>query len=201
MTKKKTPLFCIPSDPLMHPFNIITLDLITQLPKVNGKNVLLTIVDQGCSRVATFILCKTMITGEGVALLYLQYLSPWFKVPSKVISDIDPCFTFHFMKALTTKLKIEQNISTAFHLQTDGLTKQKNQWVEQYLHLYTLARQDNWDEWLPIATFMYNQWPNAMTKCSPYEILPGYHPSAVEELIPTTNNETTETRHQIIKEH
>ena len=105
-TKKKTPPYCIPGDPSMQPFNVITLDLITQLLKANGHNAILTIVDQGCSRATTFIPCNTTITGEGVALLYLKHLFPWFRVPSKVISDRDPCFTSHFAQALTTKLSI-----------------------------------------------------------------------------------------------
>ena len=48
-TKKKMPLYHIPGDPSMQPFNVIALDLITQLPKANGYNAILTIVDQGCS--------------------------------------------------------------------------------------------------------------------------------------------------------
>ena len=99
------------------------------------------------------------------------------------------------------KLGIGWNISTTFHPQTDRLTKHKNQWVEQYLHLYTLARQDNWDTWLPIMTFVHNWWPNTTTKCSPHEILLGYQLSAVEEPMVTTNNKTVERRHQLIKEH
>ena len=185
----------------MCPFNTITLDLITQLPKANEYNTILTIIDQGCSRAAIFIPCQTMITGEGIAMLYLKHLFPWFRVPSKVISDQDPCFMSHFAQALMTKLSIGRNISTAFHPQTDGLTERKNQWVEQYLHLYMLARQDNWDAWLPIATFMHNRWPNATTKCSPHELLLGYQLSAAEEPTGITNNETVETRHQIIKQH
>ena len=35
-TEKKTPPYHIPGDPSMHPFNTITLDLITQLLKANG---------------------------------------------------------------------------------------------------------------------------------------------------------------------
>ena len=141
------------------------------------------------------------ITGEGVALLYLKHLFLWFRVPSKVISDQDPRFTSHFAQALTTKLSIGQNISTAFHPQTDGLTECKNQWVEQYICLYTLARQDNWEAWLPIATFVHNRWPNTTTKHSRHEILLGYHPSAAEEPTSIMNNETVEERHQLIKEH
>ena len=155
-TKKKTPLYCIPRDPSGCPFNVIMLDLFTQLPRANGYDAILMIMDQGCSQAAIFLPCSMTITGEGVALLYLQHLFPWFGVPSKVISNLDPQFTSHFVRALTTKLSIGQNISTAFHLQTDRLTEWKNQWVEQYLHLYTSARQDDWDAWLPIMTFVHN---------------------------------------------
>ena len=201
ISKQKHPNSPPCHDPSMQPFNVIALDLITQLPKANGHDTILTIVDQGCSRATTFIPCNTTIMGEGVALLYLKHLFPWFRVPSKVISDRDPCFTSHFTQALTTKLSIGWNISMAFHPQTDRLTEHKNQWVEQYLCLYTSARQDDWDAWLPIATFVYNCWPNTTTKCSPHKVLLGYHPSAAEEPTSITNNETVESRHQLIKEH
>ena len=105
-TKKKTPLYQIPGDPLVRPFNVIALDLITQLPKASGYNAILTIVDQGCSRAAMFLPCHMTITREGVALLYLKHLFPWFGVPSKVISNRDPHFTSHFAQALMTKLSI-----------------------------------------------------------------------------------------------
>ena len=200
-TKKKTPLYQIPGNPSTHPFNIVALDLITQLPRANGHNAIHTIVDQGSSRAAIFVPCNTMITGEGVALLYLKHLFPWFRVPSKVISDRDPCFTSHFAQVLTTKLSIGWNISTAFHPQTDRLTECKNQWVEQYLRIYTSARQDDWDAWLPITAFVHNWWLNATTKWSPHEVLLGYHPSAAEEPTVITNNETVEARHQLIKQH
>ena len=95
-TKKKTPLYHIPGDPSMHPFNVIALDLITQLPKANGYNIILTIVDQGCSRATVFLPCHTTVTGEGIALLYLKHLFPWFGVPSRVISDHNPQFMSHF---------------------------------------------------------------------------------------------------------
>ena len=73
--------------------------------------------------------------------------------------------------------------------------------MEQYICLYTSARQDNWDAWLPITTFVHNCRPNATTKCSPHEVLLGYCPSAAEGPTSITNNETIEVRHQLIKEH
>ena len=118
-----------------------------------------------------------------------------------MISDRDPCFTSHFVKALTTKLKIDHNISTAFHPQTDSLLEQKNKWVEQYLQMYTMAWQDDWDKWLPITSFVHNQWPNTTTKLSPYEILLRYAPTTAKATTPETNNTAAKDKQTTLKEH
>jgi len=114
------------------------MDLITGLPLRNGKDAILTIVDHGCSRAAVFLPCATNIMGPGIAQLYLEHIYQWFGLPKKMISDRDPRFTSHFGKALLSRLGITQNLSTAFHPQTDGLSERKNQWIEQYLWLITL---------------------------------------------------------------
>ena len=121
--KNKMPLYHIPGDLTECPFNTVAMDLITQLPQSNSHDAILTIVDQGCSQVATFLPCNMMITGKGIAKLYLQHIFPWFRVPTKMISDRDLHFMSQFAKALTTKLKIDCNISTAFHSQTDSLSE------------------------------------------------------------------------------
>jgi len=112
------------------PFQVVAMDLITQLPKSKGHDAILTIVDHGCTRAAIFIPCSTTITGEGIANLYLEHVYRWFGLPQKMISDRDPRFTSHFAKALCQQLGISQNLSTAFHPQTDGLSERKNQWIE-----------------------------------------------------------------------
>jgi transposase InsO family protein len=106
------------------------MDLITGLPESNGHDAILTIVDHGCSRAAIFLPCSTTITGAGIAQLYLEHLFRWFGIPRKIISDRDPRFTSHFARELTKGLGITQNLSTAFHPQTDGLSERTNQWVE-----------------------------------------------------------------------
>jgi hypothetical protein len=65
------------------------------------------------------------------------------------------------------KLGIQQNLSTVFHPQTDGLSERKNQWVEQYLQLVTSAQPEDWMEWLTIVTVVHNNRQNATTKLSP----------------------------------
>jgi len=35
-------------------------------------------------------------------------------------------------------------------------TEHVNQELKQYLRIFVNERQDNWDEWLPMAEFAYN---------------------------------------------
>jgi hypothetical protein len=155
----------------------------------------LTIVDHGCTRAALFLPCKTTITGEGIAKLYMDNVYRWFGLPNKVISDLDPRFTSHFAKGLTKILNIQQNISTAFHPQTDGLTEWKNQWVEGYLRHLTSAQQDDWSDWLAIAMAVHNHFSNATTKIAPIQALLGYHPR-LDHSGPPTMNARAEERTQ-----
>jgi hypothetical protein len=96
------------------------MDLITDLPLSNKYDSILTIIDQGCSKAAKFIPCTKTIDGQSVAVLYITHLLPWFGLPKQIITDKDPRFTSHFIKAVCKVTKIQQNISTTFHPCTDG---------------------------------------------------------------------------------
>ena len=192
--RTKVPLYRInvPSEAQL--FQVIAMDLITQLPKCDGFDAILTIVDHGCTRAAIFIPCHTTIMGEGVAKLYFEHVYKWFGLPDRMISNRDPHFTSHFAKALCTQLGIKQNISTAFHPQMDGLSERKNQWVEQFLRFLTMHQQDDWAQWLPIATAVHNNAVNALTRVAPTEALLGYLPRLDYRSPSTSLNPRVETR-------
>jgi hypothetical protein len=176
------------------------MDLITQLPTSNGYDAILTIVDHGCTRAAVFLPCKTTITGQEVAKLYYDNIYWWFGLPNKVISDRDPRFTSFFAKALAQQLGIKQNVSSAFHPQTDGLSEQTNQWVEQYLRLTTNSAQTDWSDWLGIATTVHNNHKNATINLAPSEALLGYTPRLHPVDPPPSLNQHVEDRKQIALE-
>ena len=177
------------------------MDLITGLPQHNGKDAILTIVDHGCSRAAVFLPCETTITEPGIAQLYLNHVYRWFGLPSKVISDRDSRFTSHFERALCQKLNIQQNLSSAFHPQTDGISERKNQWVEQYLRLVTSASPESWTNWLSLASAVHNNRENATTRLSPNQILLGYKTTLVPDQSSPSTNETAQRRIQSLLEH
>jgi hypothetical protein len=192
--KRKTPLYKITTTDGALPFQQVAMDLITELPPHRGYNAILTIVDHGCSHAAIFLPCSTTITGPGIACLYLDDVYRWFGLPTKIISDRDPCFTSQFGKALAERLNIQQNLSSAFHPQTDGLSKRKNQWIEQYLRLVTLAQPEDWTEWLPIASAVHNNRRNATTGLLPNQVLLGYEIKLFPSEQNTSNNQAIEDR-------
>ena len=154
------------------------MDFIVKLPVSQGYDSILTITDQGCTKMAVFLPCNETINAEGVAQLYFNHMFPRFGVPSKIITDQDPRFTSQFMKELCTQLHIEQNTSTAYHPRTDGQSECTNQWLEQYLQFWVNHHQDNWRQLLPMAEYAHNSWRNETTKTTPYQTLMGYNPAA-----------------------
>ena len=131
----------------------------------------------GCSQGATFLPCNTTITGPQIAQLYYKHVYPWFRLPTKVISNRDPWFTSHFRWALAKELGITWNVSTAYHPQMDGLTKHKNQWLEQFLQLI-VANNKRWSDLLALATLVHNNLANSTTRLTPNQLLIGREPPA-----------------------
>src|SRR6266436_5661466 len=194
--RTKIPLYCIMTKERTLPFQQIAMDLITGLPQHHGHNAILTIVDHRCSHAAIFLPCSDTITDPGIAQLYLDYVYQWFGLPTKMISDRDPRFTSQFGKALSEKLGIERNLSTAFHPQTDGLSERKNQWIEQYLRLVTSNDPKGWTHWLALATTVHNNRINTTTGLSPNQILFGYNPMLNSDKVLQTHNALVEARVQ-----
>jgi RNase H-like domain found in reverse transcriptase/Reverse transcriptase (RNA-dependent DNA polymerase)/Integrase zinc binding domain len=173
----RVPLFPIASSETQaFPFQMIAWDLITDLPKVGMYDAVLTITDHGCSKAALFFPCTKKIDAEGVATLYAEKVFPHYGVPRKIILDQDPRFTADFAKAVCGQLKIHQNVSTAYHPQTDGQSERANAWLEQYIRIYRNAEQDNWVHLLPLAQYVHNSWTNASTGYAPFELLIGHVP-------------------------
>jgi hypothetical protein len=197
-TNPKPPLFPIPSDTYTLPFKSITLDFITKLPHSQTYNTILTITDT-FSKASIFVPCNETIDSEKTALLYATYVLPHYGLPSRIISDRDPRFTSTFTKELCRLLQIDQNISTAYHPQTDGQSERTNQWLEQYLRIFTNFQQNDWASWLPLTQYAHNSWPNATTKKAPFELIMGHIPR-VHQTTRTSTSPSAETRLQNVTE-
>jgi hypothetical protein len=176
------------------PFETVAVDFITKLPVSQGYDSILTVTDHDCSKATIFIPCVEEISGEETAALYAKHVFARYGLPTKIISDRDLRFASKFTCELCKLLGIQQNISTAYHPQTDGQSERSNQWLEQYLRFWVNECQDDWAQYLPLAEFAHNNWPNKSTRESPFQVLMGYHPRADYSGTPSTIPRIT-TRH------
>ncbi|KAL5590152.1 uncharacterized protein BROUX77_007040 [Berkeleyomyces rouxiae] len=161
----------------------VSLDFITGLPVSNSFDMILVVVDR-LSKMAHFIPCDSSLDAAGFAKLYLSAVYRLHGLPLDIVSDRGSLFTSAFSKALAKLLGIKQNLSTAFHPQTDGQTERVNSILEQYLRGYTNYRQDNWADLLPLAEFSYNDSESSSTMLTPFFANHGFHPRSGRESLP-----------------
>jgi len=72
----------------------------------------------------------------------------------------------------------------------NGQTEWVNQEVKQFLKLFMNQHQYDWDEWLSIAKFAYNDWVHTSMQSSPFMLDTGQHPRLNVELLRESRLET-----------
>ena len=123
------------------PFAHCSMDLITDLPPVEGYDSILVVVDQGLSKGVILCPCAKTLTWKGAAILLWDNLFKRFGLPDKMISDRDPRFAAHVFQELLKLLNICSNLTTAYHPQSDGATEWVNQEIKAYLAIYCTSHQ------------------------------------------------------------
>jgi transposase InsO family protein len=158
-----------------HPWTSISMDLITQLPLADNYDAILVIIDQ-FTKMGHFIPTNGNITSQGIMKLLFDNVISKHGSPTDIVTDRATIFTSRYMKTICEGLHIKQNLSTAYHPQTDGQTERLNSILEQYLRCYINYNQDNWHEYLTMAEFSYNNSVQISINDSPFYALYGYHP-------------------------
>ena len=158
------------------PFATIAVDFITKLPESRGCDTILTITDHDSTKAVILIPCREDMGSEEVTRLFRDHAFPYTGIPRRIISDRDTRFMSQFFKELCAQLEIKQNMSSAYHPQTDRQSERTNQTVETILRIFCNHQQDNWADWLKVAQYMINSHPSSTTKKPPYELWMGFIP-------------------------
>ena len=110
----------------------LTVDFITKLLIIAGKDVILVVYDR-LSKMTHFIAITEGTLAEGLVRLLQDNVWKLHGLLESVVLDRGPQFAAELTKELNRMLEIKTKLSTAFHPQTDGQTKRMNQELEQYL--------------------------------------------------------------------
>ena len=167
----------IPNPVPAGPWEVISMDLITQLPESDGFNAIMVVVDRLTKRAHFFPITNEFSARDLANILYERV---WTQhgLPLQIISDRGTQFAAEVFQEWCKLLGIESTMSTAYHPQTDGQTERVNQTLEQYLRCYIDLQQSEWSRLLSSAEFAYNNASHEGTKTSPFYLEYGRHPRA-----------------------
>ncbi|SNX88141.1 related to gag-pol protein [Melanopsichium pennsylvanicum] len=157
------------------PWGSITLDFIEGLPTSNGYNSILVIVDRLLKLAILMPTHKTATLKDTVDMMQAQVFKR-FGIPEHIVLDCGCQFILAVWKDFAQVHNIKHSLSTAYHPQTDSQTKQVNQVIEQYLHIYCNCKQDNWVDLLPMAEFVYKNTLHSSIGISPFFACYGWNP-------------------------
>ena len=163
----------------------IGMDFFTGLPEKSGFDSILTVTDLFSKR-TRFIPCRKDDNAEITAQRFLANIYRDFGLPTKFVTDRDARWTSHFWEALCQYLGISQNISTAFHPQTDGQAENRHRTLSLWFRCLSETEKEDWTTLLPLAEFTMNNTPHSLLGMTPFEAdcarrprrIPDEHPPA-----------------------
>ncbi|CAD6896654.1 unnamed protein product [Tilletia controversa] len=169
----------------------VAIDFVGPFPAGKSRNDFLMVTIDRASTQVRLAACKTRLTGEDAAELYLRTVYALHGWPRSVVSDRDPRFTGAFWQALMRSTGVDLKMSTAAHPETDGQAEAANKTVVQVLRTLLMERrlpQADWEQLLPHVEFAMNSSINRSLGMTPLDFVYGETPSAFPD--PTSPIET-----------
>ncbi|WMV46183.1 hypothetical protein MTR67_039571 [Solanum verrucosum] len=132
------------------------MDFVVGLSRTSrGLDSIWVIVDR-LTNSAHFVHVHTSYSAERLELIYIREVGRLHGVPVSIISGRGPQFTSSFWRTFQDELGTRIDLSTAFHPQTDGQSDRTIQVLEDMLRACVMDFGGQWDQYLPLAEFAYN---------------------------------------------
>jgi len=129
--------FLQPKEAPDRPWKSIAMDFITVLPKSEGYDTILVVIDR-LTKMSHFIPCLKDLDARQFVNLFMKEIVRLHGLPHNIITDRGTLFSSDLWKEAKRKVAIQRRLSTAFHPQKDRQTERANaiMIVEQYPRAY-----------------------------------------------------------------
>jgi len=152
------------------------MDFIVRLPKSNGYDSVLVVVD----RLSKYGPIKHPYSAKSITEVFAKEIVRLHGIPASIVSDRDPTFLSLFWKELFRVQGTQLNMSTAYHPESDGQTEVLNRTLETYLRCFSSEQPKSWSHFLSWAEYWYNTCFHGAAQKSPFEIVYGRPPPSIK---------------------
>ena len=167
------------SSGLLHPLSIlldrfddISMDFVCSLPKSHGLDMLLIITNRLTGYIKAEPTVKT-VTAKAMAELFHRTCYWQFGLLKTIVSDRDKLFLSNFWRELHRLLGVKIQLSTSYHLQTDGAMECTNKTIIESIRQYINRKQSDWASYLTHVESVFNNSISSSTNLALNELLYG----------------------------
>ena len=153
------------------PFNQVHIDCVGPLPRTRtGNQYMLT------------VMCASTRFPEAVPLrniraaTIVKHLIKFFMLvglPKTLQSDQGSNFLARIFQQVMNQLGIKQNISSAYHPQSQGALERFHQTLKTMLRAFCYEQEKDWDEGIPLLLFAIRESVQESLGFSPFELVYG----------------------------
>ena len=152
---------------------MIAMDFVSDLPRTSsGYDAIWVIIDR-LTKTTHFLPIKKTYFTDRLARLYVNRIVCLPGVPVNIVSDRGATFTSVFWQELHKAFGTRLDFSTTFHPQTDGQSERTIQTLEDILRMCMIDFGGQWDAYLSLIEFTYNNSYHASIEMALYEVLYG----------------------------
>ena len=161
------------------PWQFVGMDFTGPLVEVEGYDYILLVICRFTGMVH-LIPTNTRISAKDVAKIYIKEIIRLHGILESVVSDRNTNFNSEFWRELSSSLRQQLLMSTAYHPQTDGSLERGIQSMSQILCVIVNDYQTNWVDQLPLVEFAMNSSISLSMGYAPFESNYGWLPCLMQ---------------------
>ena len=127
--------------------------------------------------------CPQQLSAEKAPHLFIEHVFRHHGLPHRLPFDQGSQFTCSFWKHVFLALRTNLIPTTPYYPQGNGQVERANRTIVERLHAFVNSRKDDWQKYLHLFEFAYNNTVHSATKTTPFFLNYGRHQTTVASLL------------------
>ena len=156
---------------------------ITNSPSPPNSNTCILVFMDKLTKMLRLAACPQQLSAEQAARLFIEHVFRHHGLPHRLLSDQGSQFTSSFWKHVFAALRTKVVNTTPYYPQGNGQVERANRTIVEGLRAFVNSRKDDWQQYLHLFEFAYNNTVHSATKTTPFFLNYGRHPTTVASLL------------------